>query len=329
MQASEKQEMKHMVKKDIKPNSKPNTEQSTEEKQGDGRWTRECLLYIPALVLLLLAGSRIFEPARLGHPEWINDRDVYVYSALQQPEDTIDLAVLGDSEAMVLLSPEMLEKETGISAYITGQSGQSSSESYYVLRELCKKQHPKVVIFEPDTLVDDSNERRELIENFNTAAYHMFPVLRHHGCWKYMTGTETKSTVEHDRGFSVRDDVVPYEGGEYMLPTEKKAYIPPSSRRYFEKIVSLCEKQQTRLILVSAPAPSHFNFEKHNAIEMLAEEKGLTYMDLNLCYDETGIDFTTDMLDGGDHINLSGTQKVTKYLAGELLDHLQEAQEEK
>lgn len=57
----------------------------------------------------------------------------------------------------------------------------------------------------------------------------------------------------------------------------------------------------------------------------------MDYLDLNLKLGEVGIDWKTDSLDKGDHLNLSSAQKVTKYLgeylklAYELPDHRGEA----
>ena len=265
--------------------------------------------------LLLFGASALFDPLAAGHPEYVNERDTYVASALSEAPESIDVAVLGDSEAMVLLRPTRFEEKTGLSAYLIGQSGQSVSESYYVLRAFLKQQHPKTVLFEVDSMVDDSNSRREAMEVFDAAAFHLFPVLRHHGTWKYMAGIKEPDPPVHERGFALREDVVPYEGGEYMIPTEKSEHLLTLSKVYLRKIRRLCEEEGCELVLVSAPAPLHFTYEKHNALAALAEAEGLTYLDLNLAGDALDIDYGTDMLDGGDHINATGTEKVTDYLA--------------
>ncbi|MBO4337876.1 MAG: hypothetical protein J5842_07355 [Lachnospiraceae bacterium] len=277
------------------------------------RWL-EILAFIPVCVCILLLFSYCFDPVRTDHAERVNERDIYVVSALTQDPDSIDVAVLGDSEALVLLWPKQLWEDANISSYIIGQSGQSVSESYYVLNAFFERQSPKVVFFEADTLVDDSNERREQIEQFNSAAYHFFPIFRHHNEWKEMTGIKEASPIEHDRGFGERKKIKPYEGGEYMHETDKREKILFSSKRYFRKIVKLCRQKGTELVIVSAPAPLHFNYEKHKALSDLAAENGLTYIDFNLMNEEIGIDWETDMLDGGDHVNLTGTSKITSYL---------------
>ncbi len=284
------------------------------------RWV-EILLFIAVSVCILSVCSYIFDPVRTNDTDRVNERDIYVASALVQQPDSINVAVLGDSEALVLLWPRVLMDEGGISSYIIGQSGQSVSESYYVLKRFLEKQHPAVVFFEADTLVDDSNERREQIEQINSAAYHFFPIFRHHNEWKQMTGIKERAPIQHDRGFGERRKVKPYEGGEYMIKTDKKEKILTSSKRYFKKIVSLCAQSGTKLVMVSAPAPLHFNYEKHNALNELAGDNGLEYIDMNLMTDELEIDYDNDMLDGGDHVNIYGTLKMTRYLMKYLKDN--------
>ncbi len=283
------------------------------------RWI-ELLAFLVTVIVIMLIASWISDPIRTADYRRLNERDIYIGSALLEPENSIDLAVLGDSEAMVLISPAHF-LEAGISSYIIGQSGQSTSEAYYALKNFCKKQDPKVVLFEPDTLVDDSNGRRELIEVYNAGAYELFPILRHHGTWKIAAGLAEPKNMDHFRGFGKRMKVKPYEGGEYMVPTDQAEPIPFLSKVYMDKICRLCKKEGIELILVSAPAPVHFTYEKHNAIEKLAKEEGLTYIDFNLMQDEIGLDWAADMLDGGDHVNMTGSVKMSEYLIPYLKEH--------
>ena len=59
---------------------------------------------------------------------------------------------------------------------------------------------------------------------------------------------------------------------------------------------------------------------KHNGVERVASELGVDYVDLNLGDAATsiGIDWSTDSLDGGDHLNYSGAEKVSTYLGAYL-----------
>ena len=47
----------------------------------------------------------------------------------------------------------------------------------------------------------------------------------------------------------------------------------------------------------------------------------IKYNDLNLIYKDLGIDFEKDTADGGDHLNIYGAKKVSKYLGDYLNDN--------
>ena len=136
-----------------------------------------------------------------------------------------------------------------------------------------------------------------------------------------MYGIKEPMVMDHDRGFAVRADVNPYTDGEYMLPTEKKYRLLLSTRYYLEQIIKLCDEKGISILMVSAPSPSNSTYEKHNALQAFADEKGIDFIDFNLMLDEIGIDWETDSLDYGDHVNYNGTEKLSKYLMKYLKDN--------
>ncbi len=284
------------------------------------RWI-ELFAFVVVLLCLLKVASYIMNPIRMGRPECVNERDNYVASAMTDEPDSIDVVVLGDSEALVLLSTQILYDEEGISSYIVGQSGQRISEAFYTLQELVETQSPKVVLLETDMVVISSDERREALGSFTAASYHYFPIFRYHGMWKEIYGIKEPERIDHYRGFAVRAEVDPYVDGEYMHPTDEKEKLLLSTIYYMNRIIKLCEEEDIKLVLVSAPSPSNSTYEKHNALQALAEDKGLDFIDFNLMLDELGIDWATDSLDGGDHVNYNGTVKLTEYLMSYLKDN--------
>ncbi|MCR5337337.1 MAG: hypothetical protein K6E75_02140 [Lachnospiraceae bacterium] len=276
----------------------------------------ELLCFAAFWTILLFVLSYICDPISRGRADLVQERDAYVAAAMTAPKDSIDVVVLGDSEAMVLLWPELYEQRTGKNAFIAGQSGQIAAEAYYTLRSM-KNQTPKTAVVEADMLVSSANERSEAIGSFNAALQELLPVFRYHVMWKEAFGLKEPALIKHDRGFGKRLAAVAYTGGEYMTPSDGQARILTTSRKYFEKIRKLCEERNIRLVLVSGIVPKTFNYEKHNALQALADQNGLTYIDLNeiSVREEMGIDNETDFLDGGDHVNASGSIKVTEYLS--------------
>ena len=126
--------------------------------------------------------------------------------------------------------------------------------------------------------------------------------------------SEKQYPAENYKGFAFRCETVPYEQGEYMQKNDQKEEISKIVSFYLEKIRKLCEKNGTKLLLVSTPSPINCNYARHNSIEAYAREKGLDFLDLNLKTEEIGINWKTDSLDNGDHLNYSGADKVTRCL---------------
>ena len=78
---------------------------------------------------------------------------------------------------------------------------------------------------------------------------------------------------------------------------------------------AICEENGIKLVLYSVPSPFCYNIRMHNGLVKLAEEKGVDYLDGNAHPDEIGIDWNQDTFDKGDHLNLAGSRKLTRYLA--------------
>ena len=54
-------------------------------------------------------------------------------------------------------------------------------------------------------------------------------------------------------------------------------------------------------------------------MQAYADEKGLPYLDFNLPENDPGINWTTDTVDAGTHLNLLGAQRTTDVLGQYLL----------
>lgn len=209
----------------------------------------------------------------------------------KESKNTIDVLVAGDSLTYSSVSPLGLWKQYGITSYVCGQPGQMLSETYETLKLAFKTQKPRLVLFETNVLfrkLDKKNEKKDLMSKLYVR--------------------------EDSKGFKLRDGVRPYREGAYMKKTEKKEKMPEQVEMYMEKILKLCRRHGAGLVLVSTPSPKNYNYQKHNTLQEYAEKKSLTYLDMNLITKELKIDWKTDTIDQGDHLNLSGAKKVTEYL---------------
>lgn len=227
-----------------------------------------------------------------------------------EPKDTIDVVVLGDSESYSSFSPMQLWEDYGYTSYVAGVPGAKIGENYDVLKLLFKRQKPKVVLLETNNLFR-YQPPNNVEQRMTKRIYQRFPLLKYHSAWKSPL-MRAKGILF--QGFNVNGGVKPYEGGKYMYPSREREKIFPTNEKYFRGIVRLCRKHQARLILYSAPSPRNYNYKKHNAIKVLAEQNNLTYLDLNVRASRLEIDWRSDTRDRGDHLNLVGAQKATAFL---------------
>lgn len=89
---------------------------------------------------------------------------------------------------------------------------------------------------------------------------------------------------------------------------------------YLDKMRKLCEKNKIQLILIKAPslAPQWYDSENAKVLEY-AEKYKLPYINFYELLEETGLDYETDTYDGGLHMNLSGSEKLSEYLGNILI----------
>jgi hypothetical protein len=85
----------------------------------------------------------------------------------------------------------------------------------------------------------------------------------------------------------------------------------------------LCEENGVEFILIKAPSLYPYWYEEYDAqMQAYARQHGLSYYNLTQQIDEIGLDFSVDTYDSGLHLNLTGTNKLSKYFAKILVaDH--------
>lgn len=287
---------------------------------------KRLILFFLILAILLAGCSAWIHAEAVKLADFIPGRSRPFASIAAERKDGIDVIVLGDSESYTSVSPMQLWKEQGLSSYVCGQPGQKIQETYFMLKTALQSQSPKVVLMETNLMFRDPGPVKNIQSSLaETARYH-FPLLRFHNLWKLMFDGKKPGEAVY-KGFSIRSSVDPFDSGDYMKETEEVQEMPQAVTFYMEEIMELCRRSGAELFLVSAPSPKNYSYRKHNAIENYAKEKGLTYVDLNLKIKELGITWQKDSYDKGDHLNLYGAQKVTRWLGTylkqnyELTDH--------
>lgn len=252
---------------------------------------------------------------------------------LKEQDNTIDVIIIGDSETYSAYSPLQIFKEHGITSYICGTSAQRLCDTVSILETAFEKQSPDVIVLETNCFYryagSDQNADYDVLDD----AAKIFPVLKHHNRWKQYLGLAGTSHKEMEcirKGFKLRTNTVPYEGGEWMKETDKRKAFSELVEEYLLEIETLCKENGAELVFVTTPAPTNWTYAKHNSVKDWALEHNIKYLDMNFLHKEMNIDWAMDTRDGGNHLNYNGAKKVSNYFGDylatefELADHRKE-----
>lgn len=288
---------------------------------------RNIILFMIGLAVLLTTTSFLVMP---------KDYEAYDILAVErkvnamksEPENSINVLFLGDSESCDVFSPVQLWAEQGFTSYNTGSRAQRITDAYAILQETLKRQSPKVIVLEVNTLfTKDTLYNTNDIGQYYTEWF--LPITHYHSFYKIaaipeiisgMNAEYAKATVL--KGFWYRKTSVAYTGPkDYMNSNSKRETMSEGAQLYLQKIVDLAQSKGIEVMLVASPSPKNWTETRSLEISDWAKTHDLPFLDLNEETDDMGIDWTTDSLDNGDHVNFSGSLKVNSYLGNVLKEN--------
>ncbi len=285
-------------------------------------WIKNAIRIIAFLLVLLLA---VLLTGHYLMPH--SNRYLSGYTAggiLGENFDTIDVLVMGDSNAAQGISPMEWYTQNGVTGYTYGSGWLSVYNIYYRLKSIYEEQSPKVVVLCTDTVYSKKGNETYLQSAIGDIADELLPLLRFHDNWKELTLSNLLEQHDYswrdlNKGYTPITDVAACMNTTYMYDDGSGSeYIPMEVRFYMDRIVRLCEEHGSALVLVTMPATS-WNHARHLGILEYAEEYDLPYIDYNLTDWEPGIEWKTDTPDGGSHLNVLGARKVTAALGSYLM----------
>lgn len=268
------------------------------------------------------------------------------------PEDTLDVMIFGASESFYGVSPLTMYENNGIASYVRGSANQPVYLMYYTILDSLRTQSPEVIVLECGPMFkafnpadgDEWLTRRgmdymelspvklEAIWNLpiqgsdQSKLSYIFPLLRYHSRWSELDQYDFEyfDWEAHNEFKGQYPGISSYEvtlPDDYLaVPTDGVETIPEDTMVYIQKIIDLCKERDIRLVITKVPTAG-WTYEKHNAIQNIADENNLIFIDYNLpeIFDEIGIDTKKDFHYNEWHLGLRGADKVSVYL-GDLLD---------
>jgi hypothetical protein len=301
--------------------------------------------WVKIIATLLVIVTVLFLLQRLLMPKYVSNvvEGAFIAEFYEEENKDYDVVFVGDCEVYENFSPITLWQEYGINSYIRGSAEQYIFQSYYMLEDTLRYTTPDVVIFNVQSIhfneAQSEAYNRMTLEGMEWSSSkvdaimasmkeeeqfldYVFPILRYHSRWNELTVDDfkymfAKKKVSHN-GYYMRVDVKPVETIPAARPLADYSF-GDNAWKYMHMMTELCKEKGIDLVLIKAPSIYPYWYEEWDAqIKEYADENDLKYINFLELTEEIGIDYSTDTYDAGLHMNLSGAEKLSRYL-GEVL----------
>ena len=275
-------------------------------------------------VLLQTLSVFVFDGAKVSQ---VSKKRASSYSFLSDPDNTIDVVCLGSSDMWSGFVPTELWEKYGYTSVVSSFSHQSVADAQTMLEQMLKKQSPKLVILEVDTLYDGRSPEDIIRPNTTSLDYFFdlvdpeafenkisrdYSIFTFHNIWKDYKKKSKLKKYAHGHLYNKTVHKLKYK--DYMVETDERdipIYTNSQQLRAFSKF---CKKNNIPVLFLEMPSISSWTYARHNAVQDLSDELGIELLDLNLLYDEVGLDMRNCYRDGGNHLNYAAACKVTDYV---------------
>ena len=243
-----------------------------------------------------------------------------------EPKNSIDVLILGDSNAYSACSPMYIWNKYGIPTYVAAEGFQNVTGASNLLDEVLTCQKPKLVVFDVNMLWTGKTTLKKVENNLKNMAYKYLPLAQYHNRWKTMDVKDMFDAKEYtyrsaSRGQYLSMEVKPFTGQSKMVKTDAVEDIPEVSRVLLDKLISKCTENGIKMMFVETPTAKSWNYARHNAMVKYAKQKKIDFVDMNTLEGKYAIDWSTDTRDGGRHLNCKGAEKVSAYLGKYISEH--------
>lgn len=257
-------------------------------------------------------------------------------------EGGVDVLCVGSSHMYNGIDPIQLYKDKGIASYILAGGSQAPWQSFYYIKQGCKKHKPDLIIY--DTYILGTVQDMEYYQDYQTVS-NMLNTPISADKIDTIFNSEANSKVDIILRFPyIYDDIEAYPGlsRKKFIPGGKKLSfgyryqngieiykdvidvksvtgckpIHKKNEEYLRKIIEWCSDNGIKLLLTNTPWPCISEEDEmfFNYIENIADEYGVPFINGCKIYKEIGIDYTTDSYGDDGHLNYSGVTKYTKYI---------------
>lgn len=309
---------------------------------------------IAAVVFICLLGGMMTSVGHFFRPEG-KDSDTLNY-LYKEDKDSLNVVMIGSSAIYRFWIPQQAYETHGFTSAIVGSAAQDIRAVPYLMDEVEKTQDVDLYVVEVRSAVayqarimdDEVDQARDtswfssiamgmrpslnrlalindlLVEDEeNKKLEWMIPILKYHGNAVTFTADQI---VERLNGIKDTElymkqtyRVVPMQETDH--PGNDEIQLSEENKNSIDRIAAKAAELGKRVLFVSTP---YFEKESRSYVQdCLAEyirQQGYEYLDMSDRMDEIGLVAQTDYYDE-EHTNISGAQKVTKYLSDFLAEN--------
>lgn len=256
------------------------------------------------------------------------------------PDNSIDVLILGTSQAQYSFDPAIFYGNTGLYAYNASSSCQPLEVTYEMLKEVLKTQKPKLLILETfaatpqvEGCKDDgcyiiplrafSGQEKYNVINYlpeEKAQDYRYPLVNNHNDWKTKENFDfilpnnvlKPEQIRNETGYLYVDGIEAYPVNWWhasLYPNDVEVELKESDLDNLNKIYDLCQENDIQLFLykIQIDGIDEVNQSYRHKVWEWAKEKNVPYKD-----------FVDDSYRSGFYINIH-TSSFHPYISGAAL----------
>ncbi len=236
-----------------------------------------------------------------------------------EPENSLDVVGIVNSDLYYAINPLWMYEDYGFTSYMAAEELQTTFQAYDLLKDILENQSPKLVVYEVNELFLRSGVF-ELGDLISHRINKLLPASEYHTRWKSLKSYDFKNEKQPLKTTTMKGFNYSLRQAEFKLSDyDDESTIDTMSRidkYYLNKIMDLCESKGIKVIFLTTWAPADWSEARSEYVTKLAKQLGVDYYDFNTkeYQDLVGLDYTTDFMDYGNHMNLQGARKMTDWL---------------
>ena len=267
-------------------------------------------------------------------------------------ENHYDVVFFGTSQSYCSFDPLVFD-EYNLKTYNRGRQQQTMNYTYYYIKDALDACDIDVIVLEVfgmfyeadddgfisegarDSTLNDMRMSGTKIEAIRDCVPkemqigYLFPLDKYHSRWEeleYVSVNDLTQNImnhyydESDRGYMRWTEAQMCVDDYWSIAfSEVRRSVYDENMKYLNNIYELCQKKGVELVLVKAPLPCYDRvIEETNTVSDWAKKHNVEFINYMRLQDVLELNFYTDSLDGGTHLNENGAGKVSKHLAAYL-----------